>query len=312
MALNYAEKWQPELIDILIQGTLTSPFITTNVRWLDAKTFHFTQMSTSGYKEHSRQGGWNRGTYSQTDVPFTVTHDRDVEFLVDKADVDETNKTASIQNITEVFISTRQVPETDAYFFSKVAALAKTANLSTSTALSGYTKENVFSKIKQAIGHAKLRRYKQGGGLICYVRTELMDLLELSSEFTSTVNLSQVASGGRSIETRVTSIDGVSILEVIDIDRFCDKFEFTHGFAPAADSHYINILVATPRTTFTVPKIASIYTFAPGEHTQGDGWLYQNRAYWDTFVMPNGVDGKVDSIYADVDTATVTSEDDGG
>ena len=123
MALNYAEKWQPELIDILIQGTLTSPFITTNVRWLDAKTFHFTQMSTSGYKEHSRQGGWNRGTYSQTDVPFTVTHDRDVEFLVDKADVDETNKTASIQNITEVFISTRQVPETDAYFFSKVAPL---------------------------------------------------------------------------------------------------------------------------------------------------------------------------------------------
>ena len=73
----------------------------------------------------------------------------------------------------------------------------------------------------------------------------------------------------------------------------------------AADSHYINILVATPRTTFTVPKIASIYTFAPGEHTQGDGWLYQNRAYWDTFVMPNGVDGKVDSIYADVDTLSL-------
>lgn len=37
MALNYAEKWQPELIDILIQGTLTSPFITTNVRWLMQK-----------------------------------------------------------------------------------------------------------------------------------------------------------------------------------------------------------------------------------------------------------------------------------
>lgn len=308
MALNYAEKWQSELLDIVIQGTLTSPFITTNVEWLGAKTFRFTQMSTGGYKEHNRQGGWNKGTYTQTDVPFTVTHDRDIQFLVDKADVDETNQTASIQNITEVFTKTQQVPETDAYFFSKVAALAKDAKLSTSTALADYTVDNVYSKIKSAIGHRKLRQYKQSGGLICYVRTELMDMLERSKEFQSTINLSQVASGGRSIETRVTAIDGVTIMEVIDLDRFCDVFEFTEGFKPSSASHYINILVATPITTVTVPKIASIYSFAPGEHTEGDGWLYQNRAYWDTFVMPNGLDGKVDSIFVDVDTATAISE----
>ena len=55
MALNYAEQWSPELLEILMQGTLTSPFVTSNVRWLDAKTFHFTQMSTSGYKNHRRR-----------------------------------------------------------------------------------------------------------------------------------------------------------------------------------------------------------------------------------------------------------------
>ena len=49
MALNYAETYSPELLEILMQGALTSPFVTDNVRWLDAKTFHFTQMSTSGY-----------------------------------------------------------------------------------------------------------------------------------------------------------------------------------------------------------------------------------------------------------------------
>ena len=238
----------------------------------------------------------------------SVTHDRDVQFLVDKADVDETNSTASIQNITKVFTETQQVPETDAYFFSKIAAEAKKANLSTSTALSTYTVDNVFTKIKQAIGHKSLRRYKQKGGLICYVRTEIMDLLERSKEFTSIINLSQIASGGRGIETRVTTIDGVTLIEVIDIDRFCDVFDFTDGFAPSAQTHYLNLLVATPLTAFTVPKIASIYGFAPGTHTEGDGWLYQNRAYWDTFVMPNGKDGKVDSIFVDIDTATVTTE----
>lgn len=107
--LNYAEQWSPELLEILMQGTLTSPFVTSNVRWLDAKTFHFTQMSTSGYKNHNRKGGWNTGTYDQKDIPYTLTHDRDVEFMVDKADVDETNATASIQNISRVFEQTCNV-----------------------------------------------------------------------------------------------------------------------------------------------------------------------------------------------------------
>ena len=125
--LNYAEVWEKELLDILIQETLTSPFITQNVKFLDAKTFHFTQMSTSGYKPHSRNGGWNSGSYTQTDVPFTLTHDRDIEFLIDKANVDETNSTASIQNVSMTFEKTQSSPEIDALFFSKVAQTAQAA-----------------------------------------------------------------------------------------------------------------------------------------------------------------------------------------
>lgn len=159
--LNYAEQWSPELLAILIQGTLTSPFITNNVRWLDAKTFHFTQMSVSGYKNHKRSGGWNTGEYNQKDVPYTVTHDRDVQFMVDKADVDETNQTASIQNISRIFEQTQVVPETDALFFSRVAQAAqKTALYHSETAGIEYTVENTFSKLKAILAKGKLRRYK--------------------------------------------------------------------------------------------------------------------------------------------------------
>ena len=98
---NYAEQFSPDLLEILVQGTLTSPFITSNVKWVGARTFHFTQMSTSGFKNHNRNGGWNKGKYVQTDVPFTCEHDRDIEFLVDKADVDETNATAKVENISK-------------------------------------------------------------------------------------------------------------------------------------------------------------------------------------------------------------------
>lgn len=307
--LNYAEQWSPELLEILMQGTLTSPFITQNVRWLDAKTFHFTQMSTSGYKNHSRNGGWNRGEYNQTDVPFTVTHDRDVEFLVDRADVDETNATASIQNISRTFEQTHAVPETDALFFSRVAAAAKkTEGYNSSTAAADYTADTVFAKLKGYLAVGKLRRYKAAGALMMFVTSAIMDALELSTAFTRKIELTQIAEGGMGIETRVTDIDGVPVVEVIDDERFYDDFNWAGekgGFEPATGAHKINVLIACGQTCKTVPKISSIYYFEPGSHTEGDGYLYQNRSLSDTFVFPNGKDGKIDSVYVDVDTTAI-------
>lgn len=304
MALNYAEVWSPDLLEIMEQESLTSPFVTTAVKWLDAKTFHFTQMSTSGYKSHSRNGGWNKGTFAQEDVPFTVSHDRDIEFLVDKADVDETNQTASIKNISETFHKTQQVPEMDAYFFSKVATEAqKLEGYHSETAISSYTKENVYGKLKSMLNAGKLRRYVAKGALIAYVSSTIMDLLEQSTDFTRKIEMTQIAEGGVGIETRITDIDGVTLIEVIDDERFYDKFDFTDGFKPVANtSHKINVLIASPLTVKTVPKISSIYYFAPGAHTEGDGYLYQDRSLSDTFVFPNGKDNKIDSIYVDVDT----------
>lgn len=311
--LNYAETYSSELLEILIQGSLTSPFITSNVKWLDAKTFHFTQMSVSGYKNHKRSGGWNSGEYNQTDVPFTVTHDRDVQFLVDKANVDETNKTASIQNISHVFEQTQVVPETDALFFSKVAAAAQGVDgYHSSTAAGDYTVDNVFPKLKGFLAKGKLRRYKANGALIMYIPSAIMDLLEQSTSFTRKIEMTQIAEGGLGIETRVTDIDGVPVMEVIDDERFYDKFDFSDeandgqgGFEPATGAHKINVLIACGQTCKTVPKISSIYFFDPGTHTEGDGYLYQNRQLSDTFVFPNGRDGKIDSVYVDVDTTAV-------
>lgn len=306
---NYASVWEPELLEILMQGTLTSPFITTNVKWLSAKTFHFTQMSTSGYKPHSRSGGWNRGKYVQTDVPFTLTHDRDVEFLVDTLDVDETNATASIQNISRVFEQTQAAPETDALFFSKVAAKAQaTAGYFSSTAINTWTAANVFSKLKAMLAAGKLRRYKARGTLIMYVASFVMELLEESTAFTRKIEMTQIAEGGVGIETRVTDIDGVPVMEVIDDERFYDAFNFNPtdgGFEPATGAHKINVLIACGDTCKTVPKLNSIYYFAPGAHTEGDGYLYQNRSCSDTFVFPNGKTGAIDSVFVDTDTTAV-------
>ncbi len=304
MALNYAEKYEKELLEIVIDGAYTSPFITSNVDWLDAKTFKFTQMSTSGYKNHSRNGGWNAGTFNQIAKPFTVEHDRDIEFLVDKADVDETAQTAAIQNISRVFTMTQQVPEMDAVFFEKVAAAAKTAGKSTSSARTAYAKDKVLTQLKKDMNQC--RRYKNQG-MIVYVDPEVMDNLEMSTEISKKIDVTTISESGAGIQTRVATIDGVPVMEIIDTDRFYDKFDYSDdagGFKQAADGMKLLVVVATPKTVKTVPKISSIYYFAAGKHTKGDGDLYQNRAFWDTFVFPNGKDGNVDSVYTVTETGS--------
>jgi hypothetical protein len=307
--INYAEQWSRELLQTIIQGTICSPFITDNVRWLNAKTFHFTQMVTSGYKNHSRTGGWNRGAVTQADIPYTLYHDRDIEFLVDKADVDESNQTATIQNISSKFVELQANPEMDAEFFSKVAKIAGENDLLTSTARSSYTVDNVFTRLKAMMKAGKLRVYRQRGSLVAYVCSDIMDLLERSKEFTRKIEMTQVADGGMGIETRVTEIDGVPLFEVADDERFYNDFDFSSadgGFVPADGAQKINVLFASVEMVKKVPKISSIYFFAPGQHTEGDGYLYQNRAYSGTFIFPNGKDNKIDSIFVDVDASSTT------
>ena len=241
--------------------------------------------------------------------------------MVEKADVDETNATASIQNISRVLEQTWVVPETDALFFSKVAQAAqKTEGYHGSTAISTYTKAKVFGMLKDILAKGKLRRYKANGSLLMYVRSEIMDALAQSTELIRKIEMTQIAEGGLGIETRVTDIDGVPIREVIDDERLYDAFNWEpenggleppkkvtagSGVVAVTGAHKINVIVACGQTCKTVPKISSIYYFAPGAHTKGDGYLYQNRSFSDVFVFPNGRDGKIDSIYVDVDTAEV-------
>ena len=93
------------------------------------------------------------------------------------------------------------------------------------------------------------------------------------------------------IDTRVTSLDGVQLIEVWDDARFKTKFNFTEGFVKDTDGKNINFLIVAKPAVIAKAKFNSIYLFAPGEHTEGDGYLYQNRLYHDLFVLKTKQDG---------------------
>lgn len=206
-------------------------------------------------------------------------------------------------------MQTQQIPEVDCYTFSKIADYALNGTgLVKAHSLSDYTADNVYSNIVKLMGSGKLKYYRQRGSLVGYVVSEIMDLLAISKEKTLNINDTTLTEDGIGVETRITKINGVPLIEVVDTERMKTLFDCTDGCVPDDEAMDINILFASVETVKTVPKISSIYYFNAGKHTEGDGDLYQNRSFMDTFVFPNGIDGKIDSILVDIDVpAYVTS-----
>lgn len=89
----------------------------------------------------------------------------------------------------------------------------------------------------------------------------------------------------------MTSIDGVQIIEVWDDARFKTQFDFTTSFEKASGGKDINFLIIAKPSVIAKAKFNSIYLFAPGKHTEGDGYLYQKRLYHDLFVLKSKQDG---------------------
>ena len=284
MSINYVTKREKQFDQKLMQGALTNILETPKVTWLGAKSFEIPTVSVSGYKAHTRTKGYNTGTVSNDKKVYTLNFDRDIEFFVDKADVDETNEELSAANVTGTFITEHATPELDAYRFSKLATTAITATKFKSE--DDYSETNVYSRLKSAI--LPIRKYG-AANIVIYVSSEIMDFLERSKDFTRSI----ATTSPQGIDTRVTSLDGVQIIVVWDDARFKTQFEFTEGFVKASGGKDINFLIVAKPAVIAKAKFNSIYLFAPGQHTEGDGYLYQNRMYHDLF----GLENKKDGIY---------------
>lgn len=116
-----------------------------------------------------------------------------------------------------------------------------------------------------------------------------MDALERSTEFTRNITNQNV--GQTALESRVTSLDGVLLVEVWDDTRFKTKYNFSDGYVATSDAKDINILVVAKQAVIPIVKENTVFLFAPGEHSQGDGYLYQNRLYHDCFIKEKQKEG---------------------
>ena len=283
-AMNYATQFSQELESKYARELFTAGLTTEGAVFCGAKTVKLPFLTLKGFKNHSRDGGFNRQDVQNGSETFTLAHDRDVEFFVDAMDVDETNHAASAANITNTFESEFAIPETDAYRFSKLytdfEALGGEAD---ETVLTAENVMDVFDEYLQAMTEKEVPL----DGRILYVTPSVCKLLKQASNVQHSI---QVDNATGKVDRNIYMLDGVQIIEAAP-GRMKTAYDFSDGFVPAAGAKQIDMMLVHPKSVLAVNKHSYIKLWPEGSHTQGDGWLYQNRQYSDIFLIASRKDG---------------------
>lgn len=287
MAINYASLFLANLEQQYARA-LTSSALERNrkYRFINAKTINVPTVSLTGYKDHARDGSKNRGTVSNIYTPMALTHDRDIEFFVDEADVDETNLALSAANITAVFNNDQAIPETDAYRYSKLYAdFVAHGGVVDTTALTTANILTQFDKMMENMDDAGVPE----SGRVLYVIPTVYTLLKNAEKIQRTL---EAAGQAKDVNRNVRSLDDVEIVKVPK-DRFKTTYDFTEGFVPGVGAKQMNMILVHPETAIMAPvKFADIYLWKKGETPESAyGFLYQNRTYQDLFVIKQKVKG---------------------
>lgn len=274
-----AQKYEKELCsDALLHS---NPQIT----FLNAQTIKLPRLTLSGYKDHTRTAGFNAGTISNDWEPKKLAHDRDIEFFVDPMDIDETNLALSVANIQNTFENEQAIPEKDCYNFSKLHTELTNfhGSIDSTTVL---TAQNIL-----AVFDEEMSKMDDAGvpvdGRILYVTPTVNKLLKAADGIQRMITVNS----SNTVNRIVHSLDDVTI-KMVQSGRMKTKYNFTDGCVAAADADQINFILVHPSCVVARDKYAYISLFTPGTDSRtADGYLYQNRNYWDLFLIERKVAG---------------------
>lgn len=277
----------------MIEGA-TSGWMEQNagqVKYSGGSEIKIPKISTSGLADYDRDNGYNQGAVSLSYQTKTLTKDRGRQFLLDAMEVDESNFVASAAAVMSEFQRTQIIPEVDAYRYSKIYALAKTANgriytPTASTILSTLTAD--MSTVKDITGDDDLVI------IMPYIVSDMLDNNEKISKYINVGSFSQ-----SKIDVEVKTFNGTPIIRVPSA-RMKTEYIFNDGkttgqesggFTPTSTAAQINWII-TPRTApIAVSKTDNFKIFEPAVNQKADAWLVQYRKYYDLWIKDNALKG---------------------
>lgn len=293
-ALNYATSYERTLDQafpyVLNFGALYATPNNGRYRWVNSKTIEIPRLSTTGRVNADRdtiaQASRN---YDNSWETKTLANERKWSTLVHPMDVDETNMTATIGNITQVFNEEQKFPEMDAYLISKlyslwttsVSAEGYTGKTADTTALTTANVLTVFDNLMLNMDNARV----PANGRILYCTHEVKTMLKQATQIQRSWD---VQSGADSINRAVSRLDEVQVVGV-PASLMKTSYVFTTGYAPAEQAKQINMMLVHPLAVITPHKYSFAQLEAPSALSEGK-YVYYEESYEDVFILNNKAD----------------------
>ncbi len=283
-ALNYAKEYEAALLQqfpyVLYFGALYATPNNGRYRWVNAQVIEIPTIETTGRVDGDRDTiGNKKRNYTTKWTPLTVSQHRTWQTLVHPRDIQETNKVASIANITRVFNEEQKFPEMNAYLISKLyadyLAAGKTADR---VAL---TTDNILEKIDAmmtAMDNARVPRV----GRLLYVTPDTRTLINNAKAI---VRYMDVTNQSEAVKRAISALDELVIPPSVPTDMMKTVYDFTEGWEADETADQINMMMVHPNAVITPVNYEFAQLDAPSAGSQGK-WDYFEESFEDVFLLP--------------------------
>ena len=209
-------------------------------------------------------------------------------------DVDETNFVAAAGTVMGEFQRLQVIPEVDAFRYSKIAALAKTA--SHETAAFTPDKATILEKLDDEITKVQ-DIVGEGEPLVIIMSMPIRTILNNSQDITKYLDTADFKAG--EITTKVKTYNEIPILSVPSA-RMKTAYVFNDGttggqeaggFKPDTSAKGINWIILSRRAPIAVSKTDKIRIFEPNVNQKADAWKLDYRKYHDLWIPTNKLAG---------------------
>lgn len=262
MAVNYAEKYSPNVDERFKLGSLTAGIVNNDYDWIGVSTVKVYSIPTVAMNNYSLTGQSRYGTPTELgneEQEMTITRDRSFTFTIDRKSYDDTMMTMEAGRALRRQIDEVVIPEVDTYRIEKLVSGADTSHVLKTTAVTADNAYEMFLSVQEILDDAKVPQ----GGRVCLCTPGYYKLLKLDDNFIKKGDMAQEIA----LTGLVGEVDGVPVVKA------------PTSYFPANTNFVItNPLVMPAPVKLTEYKI---HTDAPGI----SGWLVEGRIRYDAFIL---------------------------
>lgn len=262
MAVNYAEKYSPNVDERFKLGSLTAGIVNNDYDWIGVSTVKVYSIPTVAMNNYSLTGQSRYGTPTELgneEQEMTITQDRSFTFTIDRKSYDDTMMTMEAGRALRRQIDEVVIPEVDTYRIGKLVSGADTSHVLKTTAVTADNAYEMFLSVQEILDDAKVPQ----GGRVCLCTPGYYKLLKLDDNFIKKGDMAQEIA----LTGLVGEVDGVLVVKAP-----------TSYFPENTNFIVTNAIVMPAPVKLTEYKI---HTDAPGI----SGWLVEGRIRYDAFVL---------------------------